>query len=925
MADTRTDDGSIHQASGLTIGDLFRQAVASHPDRIALKDRHHALTYAALADRVARLVRALASRGVAPGDRVAILSENRREYVELQLACAERGAIIACQNWRQADPELSHCLRLVTPGLVFVSERHASTLARLGLDIPTITLGPDYEALIDHAPDAAPPPLLDPEAGAVILYTSGTTGMPKGALISHRAIIARSLVARIDGGTIPGRAFIAWAPLFHMVSTDPSFATLMTGGTVITMDGLDVPELIAWISSETLNHLVLMPGMVDRVINEMNHTGTKPLGPDSIVSCGCMADLVPRHQIAEITTLLNAPFRNSFGATETGSPPAGRANVAVGDRPERLSKLQNSLCSIRLVDEDDLDVPDGEPGELLIRGPTLFSGYWAAPETNARDFRGGWFHMGDVFVRNPDRSLDFVDRRKYLIKSGGENIYPAEIENALRLSPRIFEAVVVRRPDDRWGEVPVAFVVPTAVKPGDPALTAADVLAACHGRLARYKIPKDVIFVTDADLPRSTTGKVMRHELEARLRPPAEPQLARRSVLASLAAAALLPRRARAAEPALRYGVLTDMSGVFSDGTGPGSVAAARIAIEELGGSVLGGPIDLIVADHQNKPDVGAAIARDWFDRGGVDVILDVPVSSICIAVQSIARERNKMFITSGGGSAELSGKYCNPNFIQWTYTTYALANVAGKAMLQRGGDTWFFIVADYVFGQQLERDTVAVVQAGGGRVLGRAPHPIGTTDFSAALLAAKESGAKVIALANSGQDAQTAIKQAGEFGMLGSNQKFVSLLIDVSDIRAVGLDVAHGLIATAGFYWNMDDRSRGLAARFAAKMNGRVPGMIQAGVYSSVLNYTRAVASAGTKDPAAVLKVLHAADIDDAFARHGKLRANNLVIHDMYLAQVKSPDKSTGPSDVYDILGTVSGTDAAPPLATSACPMLKA
>ena len=400
--------------------------------------------------------------------------------------------------------------------------------------------------------------------------------------------------------------------------------------------------------------------------------------------------------------------------------------------------------------------------------------------------------------------------------------------------------------------------------------------------------------------------------------------IGRRGVLAGIGAVAALPRRARAAEPALRLGVLTDMNGVFSDGTGAGSVAAARIAVEELGGTVLGRPIDLVVADHQNKPDIGAAIARDWFDRGGVDAILDVPVSSIAIAIGNIAREKNKMFITSGGGSAELSGKYCSPNFIQWTYTTYALANVAGRAMLERGGDTWFFIVADYVFGQQLERDATAVVQKGGGKVVGRAPHPIGTTDFSAALLEAKASGAKVIALANSGQDAQTAIKQAGEFGMLGGDQKLVALLIDVPDIQAIGLPVAHGLLATAGFYWNMDDGTRNLAKRFAARMNGRVPGMIQAGVYSSALQYTRAVAKAGSKDPAAVLKVLHAADIEDDFAHHGRLRADNLMVHDMYLAQVKAPDKSAQPADVYDILGTVSGQDAATPLSASACPMLR-
>lgn len=515
MSESGIDTRVVARSVGLLIGDLFRQEAVAHPERIALKDRHHASSYADFARRIDRLCRALAGRGVCAGDRVAVLSENRREFIELQMACAELGAILACQNWRQADPELSHCLRLVTPKLVFVSARHAGTLARLGLDLDTIVLETDYEGWLQTAPEIAPPPAEDDEAGVVILYTSGTTGMPKGALISHRAIIARAMVSRIDGGTIPGRAFIAWAPLFHMVSTDPVFATLMSGGTVIVMDGLDVAELVDWIGQEDLNHLTLMPGMIDRVIDELNRTGTKPR---RIVSCGCMADLVPRHQIAAITTLLGAPFRNSFGSTETGSPPAGNGAVPVGVLPESLAKRQNSLCRIRLVDTDeetgdDRDVPDGEPGELLIRGPTLFSGYWGAPETNARDFRDGWFHMGDVFVRRPDGALDFVDRRKYLIKSGGENIYPAEIENALRLSPRIADAVVVRRPDARWGEVPIAFVVPL-----DATLTAAEVIAACEGRVARYKLPREVVFVTDAELPRSATGKIKRHELEQMLR-----------------------------------------------------------------------------------------------------------------------------------------------------------------------------------------------------------------------------------------------------------------------------------------------------------------------------------------------------------------------------------------------------------------------
>jgi acyl-CoA synthetase (AMP-forming)/AMP-acid ligase II len=323
-------------------------------------------------------------------------------------------------------------------------------------------------------------------------------------------MIARSMIGQIDFGLTPGCAFVAWAPMFHMVSTDSVYGTLMHGGKVIVMDGLDVGELVDWTQRDRIGHLTLMPGMIDRVIDEMRGMNAKP---QPMVSIGCMADLVPRHQIAEITTLLNAPFRNSFGSTETGSPPASRGVIPIGELATSLSKSQNSFCQIRLVDEDDNDVKDGDPGELAFRGPTLFSGYWRAPETNAKDFKGGYFHMGDVFVRNPDNTLDFVDRRKYLIKSGGENIYPAEIENVLRASSRIGEAVVVRKPDPKWGETPVAFVVRL-----DPTLTADEVIASCRGKIAGYKIPREVRFVEDAALPRSTTGKIKRHELEDQLK-----------------------------------------------------------------------------------------------------------------------------------------------------------------------------------------------------------------------------------------------------------------------------------------------------------------------------------------------------------------------------------------------------------------------
>ncbi|RZN30432.1 ABC transporter substrate-binding protein [Bradyrhizobium sp. Leo121] len=399
----------------------------------------------------------------------------------------------------------------------------------------------------------------------------------------------------------------------------------------------------------------------------------------------------------------------------------------------------------------------------------------------------------------------------------------------------------------------------------------------------------------------------------------------RRTFLAGLGATVFSPAIVRAAgDTPLKFGVLTDMNGLFADNSGKGSVAAAQLAIEECGGSVLGKPIELISADHQNKPDLGGNIARQWYDQDGVDVILDVPVSSVCIAVQNFAKDRNKMFITSAGGSADLSGKLCSPNFIQWTYNTYALANVAGKALLKRGADTWFFVVADYTFGHALERDVTEVVTKGGGKSLGHAPHPINTADFSSVLLTAKSSGAKVIALANAGADTQNGIKQAEEFGLTSGGQRMIALLIDVNDIQSIGLKSAQGLLATIGFYWNMDDRTREFAKRYAAKM-GKPPSMMQAGVYSSALNYIKSVQAANTKDPAAVVKDLQGRTFNDAFARNGKLRADNLMVHDMYLAEVKKASEVSDPSDVFRILATVEGKDAFPPLSSSVCPMVTA
>jgi acyl-CoA synthetase (AMP-forming)/AMP-acid ligase II len=305
-------------------------------------------------------------------------------------------------------------------------------------------------------------------------------------------------------------AFIAWTPLFHMGAADQTLATLMLGGKVIVMDGFDAAALVAATARARIGHLTVVPGVVDRLIEELKRSGVRPAGVRVV---GVMADLVPPALLAELTGLIGAPYGNTFGSTETGMPPASRGLIPPGVAPASLAKTQSSFCEIRLVDPDGAEVPDGTPGEMTLRGPTLFSGYWAAAATNAEEFRGGWFHMGDVFVRHPDGTLDFVDRRKYLIKSGGENIYPAEIERAILALPGVADAVVVRRADARWGEVPVAFVVRA-----DNTVDEAAVLAACRGRIAGYKLPKSVLFVTETDLPRSTSGKIQRHLLEERLR-----------------------------------------------------------------------------------------------------------------------------------------------------------------------------------------------------------------------------------------------------------------------------------------------------------------------------------------------------------------------------------------------------------------------
>ena len=505
-----TQASAVAAAARSTVSSLFMQRARLHPDLIAVDDGERRFTYAELERRSARLAGLLAGLGVGEGDRVAILSENRIEYLETFLAAGRLGAVVACQNWRLAKPELSHCLSLVSPRALLVSPRHAAGLEGVDTRLPaTVAFGVEYEQRLADTAPLEEMAALDPEQPLMILYTSGTTGLPKGAVLSHRAEIVRNLVTRAEFGVQPHDTFAAWSPLYHMGGAENSLGTLMSGGKVIVVDGFDQDRLAQVVSEEPLGWLLLMPGMVGPFADRLEASG---LRAKSVRVCGVMADLVPPADIARITRLLDAPYANTFGATETGCPPCSSSLIPVGVAPERLSKVQSPFCEVRLVDAADNEVPDGEPGELAMRGPTLFSGYWQAEQTNAEDFRGGWFHMGDVFVRNPDGTLDFVDRVKYLIKSGGENVYPAEIERVMFKEPRVRDVAVVRRPDGRWGEVPVAFVARH-----DESLDADTLRAICRAELAGYKQPKGIAFIDYDDFPRSASGKIQRHELEKRL------------------------------------------------------------------------------------------------------------------------------------------------------------------------------------------------------------------------------------------------------------------------------------------------------------------------------------------------------------------------------------------------------------------------
>jgi branched-chain amino acid transport system substrate-binding protein len=382
------------------------------------------------------------------------------------------------------------------------------------------------------------------------------------------------------------------------------------------------------------------------------------------------------------------------------------------------------------------------------------------------------------------------------------------------------------------------------------------------------------------------------------------------------------PGDAKISGDVVKIAVLTDMSGLYSDIGGQGSVTAAQLAIDDFGGKVLGKPIQLVYADHQNKADVGANKAREWFDTQGVDMIVDVPNSGVAIAVSKVANEKHKLFMVANAGSTRLTNEDCNPYIIHYVYDTYATGGVTGRAVVQNGGNSWFFITADYAFGHSLQDDTSKAVKAAGGKVVGSVLHPLSTPDFSSYLLQAQSSGAKVIGLANAGGDTINAIKSAAEFG-INKKQQLAGLLVFITDIHALGLQTTQGMYVSEGYYWDMNDDTRKLAKRYFAKMN-KMPNMSQAGVYSSVLQYLKAIEATGTDDADTVIKKLKATTLNDDFVKNGKIREDGRMVHEFYLFQVKAPGESKYAWDYYKLVGKVPGEQAFQPLSESRCPLVK-
>ena len=387
----------------------------------------------------------------------------------------------------------------------------------------------------------------------------------------------------------------------------------------------------------------------------------------------------------------------------------------------------------------------------------------------------------------------------------------------------------------------------------------------------------------------------------------------------SLAAA----QTAAVSDDVIKIGLIEDMSGVYADITGIGAVTGAQMAVEEFGGKVLGKPIEVVYADHQNKADIGGAIARKWFDAEKVDAILDVASSSPALAALEVAKEKKKIIALSSPGSVRITNDACGPYVIHWAYDSYAIAHSTGTALVKQGNDSWYFIVADYAFGHSLAKDTGDVVKANGGKVVGSTRLPVGTTDFASALLQAQGSGAKVVALANAGSDTINSVKQAAQFGVTQGGQKLATLAGFINDVHGLGLKEAQGLTITEATYWDMNDDTRKWSQRFFEKVKA-MPNMLQTGAYSATLHYLKAVAAAGTDETEAVMRKMREIPVNDIFYKNGKIRVDGRMVHDMYLFQVKTPAESKAPWDYYKLVATIPADEAFQPLALSTCPLVK-
>jgi branched-chain amino acid transport system substrate-binding protein len=399
------------------------------------------------------------------------------------------------------------------------------------------------------------------------------------------------------------------------------------------------------------------------------------------------------------------------------------------------------------------------------------------------------------------------------------------------------------------------------------------------------------------------------------------------SLLLGTALSLALAGSASADDKVVKIGALSDQSGLYADLGGPGSTLAAQMAAEDSGLKAKGWTIDIVSGDHQNKPDIGTSIARQWADVDKVDVIVDVPNSGVALAVNNVAREKNLVYINSGAASSDLTNAQCSPNTVHWTYDTYMLAHTTGQALVKAGGDTWFFITADYAFGAALERDTTAVITANGGKVLGGVKHPLNTSDFSSFLLQAQASKARIIGLANAGGDTTNTIKQAAEFGIVKGGQKLAALLLFLTDVKAIGLETAQGLNFTETFYWDMNDQTREFSKKFAARMkNGAPPTMVQAGVYAGLTHYFKALEAlvGNPHDGVKIVEKMKSMPTDDPLFGKGAVQPNGRVIHNAYLFEVKKPSESKAPWDFYKLVGTVPGDQAFTPLSESKCALLK-